>query len=69
MAHHFPYSPSNEQEYIVYQNIMKNYSQSCIEHSTPKGIIAYLGAAYVAQDWNSLRAALGYEKLNYLGCS
>lgn len=69
MANHFPRSPSNEQEYNVYVTLMKTYAQSCIDNSTPKGIVAHLSAAYTAQDWNSIRDALGYEKLDYIGVS
>lgn len=45
------------------------YAQSCIAGSTPAGILEFVGTAEVVKDWDLVRAALGYEKVNYLGYS
>lgn len=48
---------------------MRTYAQSCVEKSTPEGIVAHLNVAQTVQDWNMVREALGYEKMNFLGVS
>lgn len=37
--------------------------------SSPPGIIQYLGTREVVQDYEMVRKALGYEKINFLGAS
>jgi hypothetical protein len=37
--------------------------------STPSGILRYLGTNQVVQDLESIRIALGYKKINFLGAS
>ncbi|KAF7976114.1 hypothetical protein HWV62_7549 [Athelia sp. TMB] len=66
----FPsYIPSTKEEFTSYQAITSTYAQSCIDGSTPPGIVEFIGTAETVQDWNSLRIALGYEKMSYLGIS
>lgn len=61
--------PSTEAEFTAYQKMAGTFAQSCIDKSTPKGIVAHMSTADTAQDWDSLRAALGYDKMNLLGYS
>ncbi|EIM92798.1 uncharacterized protein STEHIDRAFT_136539 [Stereum hirsutum FP-91666 SS1] len=66
----FPSSiPSTEEEFASYQALAARYAQSCMELSTPPGILAHVGTADTIQDWNSVREALGYDTLNFLGVS
>ena len=39
------------------------------DSSSPPGIIQFVGTREVVQDYESIRAALGYDKINFLGCS
>lgn len=48
---------------------MSAYAQSCIARSTPSGVVAHISTAYTVEDWNSVRVALGYEKMSYIGLS
>jgi pimeloyl-ACP methyl ester carboxylesterase len=43
--------------------------QSFIASSTPPGIIQYVGSRESAQDFESIREALGYDKIHFIGCS
>ena len=56
-------------EFTAYQAAANAYAQSCIDLSVPKGIVAHVSTAETIQDWNSLRDALGYEKLHFLAWS
>ncbi|KDQ19583.1 hypothetical protein BOTBODRAFT_443477 [Botryobasidium botryosum FD-172 SS1] len=61
--------PTNEAEFEAYQAPVRAYAQSCIDQSTPKGIVAHIGTAETVQDWDSLREALCYDKMHFLGIS
>ncbi|KAF7359014.1 hypothetical protein MSAN_01242100 [Mycena sanguinolenta] len=61
--------PSTESEFDEYQTAMGNFIQSCAENSTPAGIIQHVGTAEVIQDWDAIRAALGYEQVHLVGVS
>jgi len=66
----FPSSlPANETEFKASQAAISTYAQSCIDLSTPKGIVAHVGTAETVEDWNNLREALSYEKLHFLSVS
>ena len=43
--------------------------QSWIDNSSPPGIIEHVGTREVVQDYESIRRALGYDKINFLGDS
>ena len=43
--------------------------ESFIARSTPLGIIEHVGTREVVEDYEMIRQALGYEKINFLGCS
>jgi len=47
----------------------KALAQSCAAQSTPKGITNFISTDDLAKDWNTVRDALGYEKMNLLGYS
>ncbi|KAF7304930.1 hypothetical protein MKEN_01207300 [Mycena kentingensis (nom. inval.)] len=65
---HYAY-PSSESEYKAYVSAMKQFQQSCIDNSTPAGIVKHVGTKEVIQDWDVVRAALGYEKIHFMGVS
>lgn len=62
-------SPSSEEEFASYQALANRYAQSCMESSTPPGILAHIGTAETIQDWDSLREALGYDTMDFLTIS
>lgn len=61
--------PKNSSAFEHYQTLIRGVAESCVELSSPAGILGHLGTQEVVQDWNTLRAALGYEKMNYIGVS
>ncbi|KAJ7511143.1 hypothetical protein B0H11DRAFT_1789361 [Mycena galericulata] len=61
--------PSSQDEYDQYQAAMSNFLSACTNNSTPAGIMQHLGTIEVIQDWDSVRAALGYEKVSFAGVS
>lgn len=63
------HSPTTQSEFDAYQNSVKAYAQSCIDLSTPPGIIGHLGTTETVEDWEIIRKALGYDKVNLYGVS
>ncbi|KAJ7635348.1 hypothetical protein FB45DRAFT_911320 [Roridomyces roridus] len=61
--------PSTEAEFDQYHAAMSKLFSSCGKNSTPKGIMNHTGTFEVVQDWDSIRAALGYEKVHFAGVS
>ncbi|KAJ6592391.1 hypothetical protein B0H19DRAFT_1010092 [Mycena capillaripes] len=61
--------PSTQDEFNQYQAAMTNFYSSLINNSKPVGIVQHLGTVEVIQDWDSVRAALGYEKANLAAVS
>ncbi|EIM92815.1 uncharacterized protein STEHIDRAFT_165026 [Stereum hirsutum FP-91666 SS1] len=61
--------PSTAEDFASYQALATQYAQSCIELSTPTGILAHMATTDTIQDWNSVRDALGYDTMDYLGVS
>jgi hypothetical protein len=61
--------PHNDTEFKEYQAAIGKYAQSCIDLSTPKGIVSHIGTAETVQDWNSLRDALDYQQFHFLAWS
>ncbi|KAJ7748351.1 hypothetical protein B0H16DRAFT_1888449 [Mycena metata] len=60
-----PFSfPSSQVEYDQYQAAMTNFYAACTNNTTPVGIMKHIGTVELIQDWDSLRAALGYQKWN-----
>ncbi|KAF7350565.1 hypothetical protein MSAN_01616300 [Mycena sanguinolenta] len=64
----FPF-PSTQAEFDQYQAAMSNFYSAAIRDSTPQGIVQHVGTTEVIQDWDSMRAALGYEKVSFAGVS
>ncbi|KAJ7708636.1 hypothetical protein B0H16DRAFT_1703975 [Mycena metata] len=65
-----PFSfPSWQGEYDQYQAAMTNFYAACTNNTTPVGIMKHVGTVELIQDWDSLRAALGYEKVSFAGVS
>jgi hypothetical protein len=48
---------------------VRGYAQTCIDLSTPPGIVQYIGTREVVQDWDRVRAALGYDTMHHFGIS
>lgn len=63
------YSPSTEASYKEYHAMVATLAQLCVNQSTPKGIVAHVSGADTAQDWDIVRAALGYETMHVLSYS
>ncbi|TVY40872.1 putative hydrolase, partial [Lachnellula subtilissima] len=63
-----PY-PTNQSEYDAVKNASAVVIQSWIDNSSPPGIIEHVGTREVVQDYEMVRRALGYEKINFLGAS
>ncbi|KAJ7017861.1 hypothetical protein C8F04DRAFT_1405477 [Mycena alexandri] len=65
-----PFSfPSSQGEYDAYQAAMTNFYAACTNNTTPVGIMKHIGTIELIQDWDSLRTALGYEKVSFSGVS
>jgi hypothetical protein len=62
-------SPSSQAEFTAYQAFATAYAESCIKFSVPKGIVAHVSTRETVQDWNSLRRALGYDKMHFMSYS
>ncbi|KAJ7663268.1 hypothetical protein DFH06DRAFT_1042439 [Mycena polygramma] len=61
--------PTSQAEFDQYQAAMKNFVSAAINDSTPAGIMEHVGTVEVIQDWDAVRAALGYEKVSFAGPS
>ncbi|KAF8198739.1 hypothetical protein K438DRAFT_1583844, partial [Mycena galopus ATCC 62051] len=62
-------SPSTQDEFDQYQAAMTNFYNAATRDTTPPGIMEHLGAVELIQDWDSVRAALGYDKVSFGGVS
>ncbi|KAF8209455.1 Alpha/Beta hydrolase protein, partial [Mycena galopus ATCC 62051] len=60
---------NNISEFDEYQTAVGNFIQSCADNSTPAGILQHVGSADVIQDWDAIRAALGYEQVHLVTIS
>ncbi|KAJ6594910.1 hypothetical protein B0H19DRAFT_1009913 [Mycena capillaripes] len=61
--------PTTQDEFDQYQAAMTKFYSAAINDSTPAGIMEHVGTIEVIQDWDSVRAALGYEKVSFAGVS
>ncbi|KAJ7168306.1 Alpha/Beta hydrolase protein [Mycena crocata] len=65
-----PYAfPSSQEEYDAYQVAMSNFFSSCTNNTRPAGIMEHVRTKEVIQDWDTVRAALGYDKVHFTGIS
>lgn len=62
-------SPSTQARFDEVQNISRVIYNACEAQSTPQGILNFLRSEDLASDWNSVRAALGYNTTHLLGLS
>lgn len=62
-------SPTTQEEYDSFQNASAAVVQSWVDSSSPPGIIAHVGTRETVQDYEMVRRALGYDKINFLGAS
>ncbi|RFU28898.1 hypothetical protein B7463_g7452, partial [Scytalidium lignicola] len=63
-----PY-PTTQSEFDTIKNVSATAIQSWIVNSSPPGIIQHVGTKEVVRDYEQVRKALGYEKINFLGAS
>ncbi|CZR58678.1 uncharacterized protein PAC_08570 [Phialocephala subalpina] len=63
-----PY-PTTQNEFDIAKNASATAIQSWINNSSPLGIIQHVGTKEVVQDYEQVRKALRYEKINFLGAS
>ncbi|KAF7359620.1 Alpha/beta-hydrolase [Mycena venus] len=61
--------PSDEPGLNAFQASVRAYAQTCIDLSTPPGIVQYIGTREVVQDWDRVRAALDYDIMHHFGIS
>ncbi|KAF9458282.1 hypothetical protein BDZ94DRAFT_1173972 [Collybia nuda] len=61
-----PSFPSNEAEFSAYQAAVTKFANSCSTQTKPEGILAHLSTNEAIQDWDLLRAALGYDTMHAL---
>lgn len=62
-------SPTTQSEWETFKNASAAGIQSWIDSSSPPGVIGHVGTKEVVQDYERVREALGYEKINSLGAS
>jgi hypothetical protein len=62
-------SPTTLAEFNVFRKASAAIFKSFADLSKPPGILKYLGTQQVVLDLESIRSALGYEKINFLGAS
>ncbi|KAF8133467.1 hypothetical protein K438DRAFT_1739249 [Mycena galopus ATCC 62051] len=60
--------PTSESEYNAYQVSMTNFLGSC-NNSSPPGLMQFVSTDDFIQDYDAIRAALGYETINFAGVS
>ncbi|KAK5186997.1 hypothetical protein LTR44_001004 [Exophiala sp. CCFEE 6388] len=63
-----PY-PTNQSGFDTFHEVSKHVFQSFVNSSTPPGIIQHVGTRESVQDFESLRVAVGYDEIHFLGCS
>jgi pimeloyl-ACP methyl ester carboxylesterase len=61
--------PTNLDEFNAYKSASKAMIDSFAELSKPAGMFKFIGTNEVVQDYESIRKALGYKKINFLGLS
>lgn len=61
--------PTSESEYEDMVATSAASFKSWSENSTPKGILGHVGTFEVSRDYEMLRKAFGFEKINFLGAS
>ncbi|KAJ7221372.1 Alpha/Beta hydrolase protein [Mycena pura] len=61
--------PSTQSEFDQYQAATGKFIQSCVDNSSPPGIVQHVGTAELIQDYDAIRAALGYAQLHFVGVS
>ncbi|KAF2474348.1 alpha/beta-hydrolase, partial [Lindgomyces ingoldianus] len=61
--------PTNQTEFDIAKNASATIIQSWIDNSSPPGIVEHVGTREVVQDYESVRRALGYDRINFLGGS
>ena len=63
------FRPTSQSEYDEVKAASTAFIQALVDSSTPSGIVEFLSTKQVVQDYEMIRKALGYEKINFLGVS
>jgi hypothetical protein len=63
------YSPTNQSEFDTFRAASATMIESFVNLSSPTGIVQFTGTREVVQDYESIRKALGYDKISFLGAS
>ncbi|KAK5686207.1 hypothetical protein LTS10_002323 [Elasticomyces elasticus] len=61
--------PSDRSAFDAYLSAASTMWQSWLNMSTPAGILNHVGTREVVQDYDLIRGALGYKRINFLGAS
>ncbi|KAK4912002.1 hypothetical protein LTR49_019472 [Elasticomyces elasticus] len=61
--------PSDRSAFDAYLSAASTMWQSWLNMSTPAGILDHVGTREVVQDYDLIRGALGYKRINFLGAS
>ncbi|KAK5699834.1 hypothetical protein LTR97_005965 [Elasticomyces elasticus] len=61
--------PSDRSAFDAYLSAASTMWQSWLDMSTPAGILDHVGTREVVQDYDLIRGALGYKRINFLGAS
>ncbi|KAF2494345.1 alpha/beta-hydrolase [Lophium mytilinum] len=62
-------NPTNQSDFDAIKAASKAIIQSFNESSSPPGFVQFTGTNEVIQDYESIRKALGYKKINFVGLS
>jgi hypothetical protein len=62
-------SPTNQSAFDAVKAASATMIQSFNASSSPPGFVQFTGTNEVVQDYETIRKALGYEKINFLGLS
>jgi hypothetical protein len=62
-------SPTNEEQFNAFKAASSKLFKSFSNLSKPSALVQHTGTEEVAQDYDNIRKALGYEKVHFLGLS
>ena len=62
-------SPTSQSEFDDFRNASAAVAASWQDLSQPDGVIQFISTKEFVQDWETIREALGYEKINIIGGS
>lgn len=68
-THLLHHSPTNETQYSALKALSSQAIDSFVQSTHPPTLVQYAGTTQVVEDYESIRKALGYEKIHFLGVS